>query len=275
LFKNRAEAGIKLAGALSRYLNSESVVLAIPRGGVVVGYELARELRIDLDIIVPRKIGAPTQPELAIGAVTEDGAIHLNKDIVESLGIEDRYIEEESGKQIAEIRRRMKSYGAREGRSLEHIHGRTVIVTDDGLATGATMIAAILSVKKYDPMRIIVAIPVSPPHTVLDLERLVDDVICLEKPELMSAIGEFYEDFEQVEDEIVSSSMPLGCSQACASEYTSFDALLVSNYLWSDNPAQTFPIPWSCSELAKLGILHSTLSRSSKNAFTAGLSVTT
>ncbi len=203
MFKNRAEAGIKLAGALSRYLNSESVVLAIPRGGVVVGYELARELRIDLDIIVPRKIGAPTQPELAIGAVTEDGAIHLNKAIVESLGIEDRYIEEESGKQIAEIRRRMKSYGAREGRSLEHIRGRTVIVTDDGLATGATMIAAILSVKKHDPMRIIVAIPVSPPHTVLELERLVDDVICLEKPELMSAIGEFYEDFEQVEDEIV------------------------------------------------------------------------
>ncbi len=203
MFKNRAEAGRRLAETMSQYSRAECIVLAIPRGGVVVGYELAKALGIDLDIIVPRKIGAPAHPELAIGAVAEDGAIHLNQQIVESLGIEDRYIKEESVRQVAEIKRRTTTYRGDDRKSLDLVRGRTVIITDDGLATGATMIAAIISVKKYDPSQIVVAVPLSASQTLIELERLVDNVICLERPERMSAIGEFYEDFQQVEDEIV------------------------------------------------------------------------
>ncbi|MEE8186395.1 MAG: phosphoribosyltransferase [Nitrososphaerales archaeon] len=210
MFKNRAEAGRRLSDAMPQYSRSETIVLAIPRGGVVVGYELATKLGIDLDIIVPRKIGAPGHPELAIGAIAEDGAIHLNQQIIESLGIEDGYIREESARQIAEIKRRTTTYRGDDRKSLDIVRGRTVIITDDGLATGATMIAAIMSVKKYDPTQIVVAVPLSPSHTVVELERLVDNVICLERPEWMSAIGEFYEDFQQVDDEIVIELLKQG-----------------------------------------------------------------
>jgi predicted phosphoribosyltransferase len=201
MFRNREEAGKKLAEKLLKYKKDKPIIFAIPRGGVVVAYEVAKKLKADLDIIIPRKIGAPYEPELAIGAVTEDGTIILNEDLVKELGISKEYIKEEASRQIEEIKRRMKFY--RKGKEHKDVKNRSIIIIDDGIATGATMKAAVISLKKKHPKKIIIAVPVAPVDSINEMKKIADEVICLEEHKIFGAIGNFYHDFRQVEDEEV------------------------------------------------------------------------
>lgn len=204
-FKNREEAGKTLAKALLEYKGKNPLVLAIPRGGVVIAYEVAKALSAPLDLIIPRKIGAPGNPELAIGAVTEDGTTVLNQSVVESLMVSKEYIELAKEEQIKEIKRRVKVY--RGGSAPHDLEGKTVILVDDGIATGATVKAAINSIRKKRPRTIVVASPVGPPETVEELKKYADKIVCPVVYEPFFAIGQFYEDFSQVSDEEVTRLM--------------------------------------------------------------------
>ena len=201
LFSNRVEAGRKLASALKN-ADKNAIVLAIPRGGVVVGYEVAHSLQVPLDVIITRKIGAPGNPELAIGAVAEDGTYILDNSLVEMLGVPLEYIEAEVESQKTEIKRRLQKY--RGNASTPRLAGREVIVVDDGVATGSTLKAALLSLTKVGAKSVTVAVPVGPSDTVKDLKRHADRVVCLYTPEPFYAIGEFYADFDQTTDEEVT-----------------------------------------------------------------------
>lgn len=210
VFKNRIDAGKRLAKALVEYEEHNPIVLAIPRGGVIIGYEISIRLKCPIDIVIPRKIGAPFQPELAIGAVTEDGTIYLNDHIIRSLNVKDSYIKEESLREIKEIGRRMRLYRGDTKSNLDMVNGRTVILTDDGIATGATMKAALTSIRKYNPRRIIEAIPVGPLDTIKEMRSIADEVISIHIPEQMSSIGEFYDNFDQVNDDVVIEILEKG-----------------------------------------------------------------
>ncbi len=202
MFANKVDAGKQLADALKVFAGEDSlIVLAIPRGGVVVGYEVARVLKVPLDIIIPRKIGAPNQPELAIGAVGQDGSVVLNNRVVAQLGVSRIYIEEESRRQQLEIKRRLDKY--RGELPFPSLKGRKVIVVDDGVATGATLKAALAFVRKQGVKELIVALPVGPLSSINELKKEVDQVICLLTPESFYAIGQFYDDFSQTSDEQV------------------------------------------------------------------------
>ena len=200
-FANRVEAGKRLASALKDVAFQNGIVLAIPRGGVVLGYEVAEALNLPLDVIIPRKIGAPDNPELAIGAMTEDGTIILDDNLVTYMGVPQDYIKQESERQRLEIERRMKMY--RQDTPYPSLKNRDVIIVDDGIATGSTMKAALASVKKRGASFVTVAIPVGPPSTIKELEKQADRVVCLFTPESFYAIGEFYSDFSQTTDEEV------------------------------------------------------------------------
>ena len=203
MFADRREAGRKLAAELARHDLPDPVVLALPRGGVPVGYEVARALGAPLDIIVVRKLGAPGQPELGIGAVVDgDHPLGvLNQDMVESLVVPPEYLEREVTAQLAEIRRRQAAY--RGGRAPIPVAGRTAIVVDDGLATGGTMRAALRSVRRAGPARLVLAVPVAPPDALATLAAEVDETVCLATPEYFGAVGYFYRDFAQTSDEEV------------------------------------------------------------------------
>jgi predicted phosphoribosyltransferase len=200
-FVNRVDAGKRLASALKNFSGKYGVVLAIPRGGVVVGFEIAKALNLPLDITIPRKIGAPDNPELAIGAVAEDGSAILDNNLIKYLGISREYIKEESERQKQEIERRLKLY--RQETSYPDLKGFDVIVVDDGIATGSTMKAALASVRNRGAASVTVAVPVGPPSTIEELNELADRVVCLYTPEYFQAIGEFYTDFSQTPDEEV------------------------------------------------------------------------
>jgi putative phosphoribosyl transferase len=200
-FSDRVDAGKRLAQALADFHGKNAVVLAIPRGGVVVGYEIAAALMLPLDVIVPRKLGAPDNPELAIGAVAEDGSTVLDNHLITYLGVSSGYIEQESQRQRQEIARRMQVY--REGNPPANLAVKDVIIVDDGIATGATMKAALASVKNRGAKSVTVAIPVGPPQTITELKHLADRVVCLYTPDYFQAIGQFYEDFNQTSDEEV------------------------------------------------------------------------
>ncbi len=200
-FKNRRDAGQKLALQLQEYKGKNVVVLAIPRGGVVLGFEVSKALEAPLDIVVPRKIGAPGNPELAIGAVAEDGTVVLDQGLLTMFRISNEYVERERAAETAEISRRTRIF--RGGHPPLSLAGKLVIIVDDGLATGATMKAAVASVRKRGALKIIVAVPVGPPDTVKELSREVDRVVCPVVFEPFMAIGQFYEDFTQVEDDEV------------------------------------------------------------------------
>lgn len=195
IFTDRREAGSRLAAALEHLRDQGPVVLAVPRGGVVVGREVARHLGVLLEVIVPRKLRAPYNPELAIGAVAEGGEPVLD-DIARGVGA--AYLEQETGAQRAEIARRVRVY--RGGRPLPVLEGRTVIVVDDGIATGATLIAALRAVRAAAPAHLVAAVPVAPPESVARLAQEADEVVCLVAPETFYAVGQFYADFTQVED---------------------------------------------------------------------------
>lgn len=200
-FEDRAQAGQKLARALGRLDTKETVVLGIPRGGVVVAQYLARELNTPLDIILARKIGAPANPEFAIGAVGEDGHVYLNQEYARRAGADEAYVEEEKKHQMAEIKRRAALF--RKVHPKIPLKDRTVIVTDDGVATGATFEAALWSVRSEKPRKLIAAIPVGPEDTLRRLGKHADELVCLRMPETFYALSQFYLRFEQVDDQQV------------------------------------------------------------------------
>lgn len=197
-FRDRRDAGRRLAAALEAYRGQDVLVLGIPRGGVVVAAEVARALDADLDVVVARKLGSPISPELAIGAVTADGGRWLHDELIEALRATAAYVERTTAEQVAEARAREARFRA--GRPGPRIEGRVVIVVDDGLATGATMRAAVRSVRRQRPARIVVAVPVGAPAACEALRREADEVVCLLEPELFFAVGGFYERFEPTED---------------------------------------------------------------------------
>lgn len=207
VFEDRRQAGRLLAESLFVMNLKDPLVLAIPRGGVVVAYEIAQRLKCPLDVIIPRKVGAPFEPELAVGAVTEDGTLYLNREIVEAYGVSKSYLESESQNQIGEIKRRALVY--RGSTKQADLNNKTVIIVDDGVATGATMKAAMMSVKRQSPYAVVIAVPVGAQETIDELRRQVDTIVCLHIPSIMYAIGEFYRDFTQTSDDEVVTLLRL------------------------------------------------------------------
>ncbi len=202
MFNDRRDAGIQLALKLKEYRDKEGVlVLALPRGGVVTGYEIAHYLNAPLDIVIVRKIGFHGQPELGIGAVSETGAVVLNQFIISTYGVYKDYIEGEISRQKEEISRRVKFY--RKGKGLPDLREKTIILVDDGVATGATMKAAISTLREEKLTKLIVALPVAPLDMAQELEQMVDEFICIETPVDFMAVGAYYRDFTQVSDEEV------------------------------------------------------------------------
>ncbi len=206
LFKDRKEAGLKLAQVLSSYKDSkDTIVLGLPRGGVVLAAEIARQLHIPLDIICPRKIGAPFNKEYAIGAITETGELVTNNGTADELGVSGLYLEREIEEERAQAQRRLALF--RKGKPTRDLENKCVILVDDGLATGLTMKAAILGARQEGADKIVVAVPVAPTETLHAIKELVDKIYCLSTPASFQAIGQFYYDFRQVEDEEVVELM--------------------------------------------------------------------
>ena len=201
-FVDRVDAGKRLAYLLKDFAGGNGVILAIPRGGVVVGYEIAKELGLPLDVVIPHKIGAPDNPELAIGAMTEDGVAILDEQLVSYLSVPREYIQAESERQKSEIERRLRLY--RQNRTPPSLKDHDVILVDDGIATGSTMKAALASVKRKGAKSVIVAVPVGSPSTIQELLKQADRVVCPYTPEYFAAIGQFYNNFDQTTDEEVS-----------------------------------------------------------------------
>jgi len=200
-FRDRDEAGERLGARLSELALSDPLVLAIPRGGVEVGAAIARALDAELDVVLSRKLRAPAQPELALGAVSEGGEVYLNREAVEMTGSSAAYIDEERRRQLGEIARRAQLY--RTVKPAARIEGRSVIITDDGLATGSTMIAGLRTVREQRPRELICAVPVAPPERLEEVRRLCDTLLCLLAPARFWAVGQFYGDFVQVADDRV------------------------------------------------------------------------
>lgn len=199
MFRNREDAALQLAKRLKARKLKDPVVLGIPRGGVVTAAVLARELGAELDVVLSRKLRAPYQPELAIGAIGEDGEVYLNAFAREVSGVSEAYIREERDHQIAEIARRSRLFRA--VKPPADVTERSVIVTDDGIATGSTMLAALHVLSGQKPHEIIVAVPVAPPETLERFRPRCSHVECLLTPSHFGAISQFYADFQQVEDE--------------------------------------------------------------------------
>ncbi|TAN60892.1 phosphoribosyltransferase [bacterium] len=200
-FSGRVEAAKLLAGELTKFRAKNAVVLGIPRGGVVIAKEIAFALDARLDIVLTHKLGAPGNPELAIGAITEDGKIFLNEMLAGRLDAESVYLKQEKGRQLAVIKRRVEQY--RKILAKVPLKDSITIITDDGVATGATMKAALWAARREHPKMLIAALPVGPQDTVRELSQDADEVVCLRSPSFFGAIGQFYLDFSQVEDEEV------------------------------------------------------------------------
>jgi predicted phosphoribosyltransferase len=199
-FADRADAGRLLGHELRHFAGREDVVvLALPRGGVPVAFEVARELEAPLDVFVVRKLGLPEQPELAMGALASGGLRVLNDDVVQAATVSRETIERVAGQEQQELERRERLY--RDGRPPVEVAGKAVILVDDGLATGATMLAAVRALRTRDPSEIVVAVPIAPPETCEGLRGEADDVVCARTPEPFVAIGVWYEQFRQVSDE--------------------------------------------------------------------------
>src|SRR6195256_2341357 len=204
LFRDRREAGRLLATKLAAYANRPDVlVLALPRGGVPVAYEVARAVGAPLDVFVVRKLGVPGYEELAMGAVATGGVRVLNDQLIQRLGIPDHVINAVTARERQELARRERLY--RDGRPPPDISGRTVILVDDGLATGATMQAAIEALRQQNPARIVVAVPTASPDTCEEMKAKADDVICAITPQPFQAVGRWYRDFSQTTDEEVEA----------------------------------------------------------------------
>ena len=195
MFKNREDAGKRLADKLARYRGQDAIVLALPRGGVVVGYEVAQVLHLPLDIVVSRKVGHPANPEYAICAVDEKGMLLCNKD---ADTVDQQWLKQEVERQRKEARRRVQAYRGK--REPEAIAGKIAILVDDGIATGLTMRLAVAAVKKQNPKKIIIAVPVAPGGAVLEFQKDADEVVLVDEGDFFGAVGAHYEEFEQVVD---------------------------------------------------------------------------
>jgi predicted phosphoribosyltransferase len=203
-FADRHQAGIELSSRLEQYRGrSDVVVLALPRGGVPVAFEIAEALEAPLDIFVVRKLGMPGHPEFAMGALASGGIPVLSDDVVRWYGIPQSAIDAVIRQERAELERREREY--RRGAALVDLRGRTVILVDDGLATGATMKAAVLAVRTHQPVRVVVAVPVGAPASCAELAAMADEMVCVSKPETFSAVGQWYQEFSQTTDEEVLS----------------------------------------------------------------------
>jgi predicted phosphoribosyltransferase len=206
-FKDRTSAGEILANVLADYFKKENkrapiTVLTIPRGGVTVGDAIASKFnQCEFDIVVPRKLGAPNNPELAIGAVMQDRTAYLNGHLIQTLQVSAEYLESEIDRQVQEIQRRICLY--RPASKPYNIAGRSVVVVDDGIATGATVMVVIKWIKKYDPASVLVAVPVAPEDTVAELTRVGAKVEVITTPSSFGSVGQFYDNFSQVTDEEV------------------------------------------------------------------------
>lgn len=198
-FENRTTAGRTLGEALRDGDIDADLVLAIPRGGLPLGRAVADALDVPLDIVVAQKIGAPNDPEFAIGAVTADGNVWLNETVIERRDIDEGYVDRAREAEAETAREKAERY--RDDGDLPNLTGKTVVIVDDGVATGATARACIERVKADAPERIVLAVPVGSPRTIAELEAEVDAVVCLETPERFRAVGQFYEQFDQVSDE--------------------------------------------------------------------------
>lgn len=194
-FKDRSEAGQRLAEKLTKYLRrKDAIVLALPRGGIFIGAEIAKALKIALDVIITRKIGAPGNPEFAIGALSENGEVIFSDTTLTAYGINNAYIKKKIEQEKEEIKNRIALY--RDGKPLPSLKNKVVILVDDGIATGSTMQIAIQAVAKENPRKIVVAVPVAPISATNEFLKLVTDFVCLDSPPDFSAVGEFYENFE-------------------------------------------------------------------------------
>jgi putative phosphoribosyl transferase len=204
-FQDRRQAGSRLASALAGYKDAHAIVLALPRGGVPVGFEVAKALAAPLDVLLVRKIGAPGRSELGIGAVIDGRHPHLvlNDEVVRMVGADPAYIEAEKRRQLVEIERRRRLYVG--DRPMPEIKGRVVIVVDDGIATGGTVKAALQAVARDGPARRVLAVPVAPPDSLRELTPLADEVVCLVAPEGFRAVGQYYRNFDQTgDDEVIA-----------------------------------------------------------------------
>jgi predicted phosphoribosyltransferase len=211
-YADRHEGGAALADRLRQFAGQDVVVLALPRGGVPVGYELARALGAPLDVFVVRKLGLPGHPELAMGAIASGDVRVLNQDLLESYPVSRAALEAVTGAERVELERRERTY--RDGQPLVPVEGRVVILVDDGLATGSTMRAAVLAVRRLHPARVVVAVPVGARQTCQELREVADDVICPFTPEPFSAVGLWYADFSQTTDAEVRHLLALAASSA-------------------------------------------------------------
>ena len=211
-FHDRTDAGQKLAQELAEYASRPDVlVLALPRGGVPVAYEVARALRAPLDVFVVRKLGLPTHPELAMGAIASGGVRVVDPDVVRRFRVSEAELAAVTAAEARELERRERRY--RKGRPFPDVRGKTVILVDDGLATGATMYAAASALRAQDPARVVVAVPVSSPETCDAFRHVVDDIVCAVTPEPFYAVGLWYEDFSQTTDEEVHDLLARAASQ--------------------------------------------------------------
>jgi predicted phosphoribosyltransferase len=215
-FADRTEAGRLLAEKLGKYADRDDVIiLGLPRGGVPVAYEVAKRLRTPLDVFVVRKLGVPGFEELAAGAIASGGVRVLNEDVVRAIPYAEEAIEAVTTRETAELERREQVYRA--GRPAPELRDRVVILIDDGLATGATMRAAVKALRQSGAARIIVAVPVGPPDTCREIEEQADETICLSTPAFFQAVGQYYEDFSQTSDEDVRELLVRAAQQPSAS----------------------------------------------------------
>jgi putative phosphoribosyl transferase len=203
IFRDRSDAGRQLAARLRPWSGRHAVVLALPRGGVEVAFEIARVVHASLDLLLVRKIGAPRQPELALGAVADGGHPELvvDEQLVETLGVTPEYLTDAKAAALAELERRRSLYLG--DRPAVPVRGRAVIVVDDGIATGATMLAALRAIRERHPAHLVVAVPVAPRETIERLRAVADEITCLHTPAEFVAVGQFYRAFPQLSDEQV------------------------------------------------------------------------
>lgn len=212
-FHDRYEAGRRLAGELRAYAGRDDViVVALPRGGVPVGYEVALALGLPLEVMQVRKLGVPGHEELAMGAIASGGVRIVSENVVEALGIPERVIATVAAAEVQELERRERVY--REGRLFPEMRGRTVILVDDGLATGSTMRAAVAALRSLGAARLVAAVPVAPKESRDAMREVVDEVVCASVPERFQAVGEWYDDFSQISDQEVSELLRRGRHEA-------------------------------------------------------------
>ena len=215
-FQDRTEAGRLLATKLTGYAGQEGViVLALPRGGVPVGYEVARALGAPLDLLIVRKLGVPGREELAMGAIASGGVRVVNEEVVQALGISEDVLEQVAQREAGELQRRDRAY--RGDRPHPDLRGRTVILVDDGLATGSTMRAAVAAVRAQNPRRVIVAVPTAAPSIAEEFRSIADDCVCVSTPEPFYAVGLWYEDFSQTTDDEVRDLLARAAEERAAS----------------------------------------------------------